>query len=104
MQYVLYMKIIDDSDEITFVGEKFEEYLLLTFSNLPYNYLVNGKWLKLYVNNQMGIRQYSHNSNIPIHIACWEGLISLYILHSGVFKRDQCSDTIINIVSCYLNI
>lgn len=43
MQYVLYMKIIDDSDEITFVGEKFEEYLLLTFSNLPYNYLVNGK-------------------------------------------------------------
>ena len=43
MQYVLYMKIIDDSDEITLVGEKFKEYLLLTFSNLPYNYLVNGK-------------------------------------------------------------
>ena len=43
MQYVLYMKIIDDSDEITLVGEKLEEYLLLTFSNLLYNYLVNGK-------------------------------------------------------------
>lgn len=43
MQYVLYMKIIDDSDEITLVGEKFEEYLLLTFSNLLYNYLVDGK-------------------------------------------------------------